>query len=160
MIYHHLKRLEATYGKLLSQMHFEDLIRLVDDPNGFRTDFCILQDLIQILKDGKKYFDPGSKEDQELIKLSNYYNSTYTLGFYFYVGEVSKWDTIDELEDFTIEMLTNYTQKGAQEFEYATADGIGGPALTEKQQKDYIKDLQKRAKKEGWQKKLYGIFAK
>lgn len=157
LFYRHLKRLEATYGRVLSQMHPEDVIRIVG-ASRLRSDFAFVQDLTQLIKDGKRYFDPASEQDKEFVRLSNYYNSIISGGFCAAYAATGIEGYVPGQPMFGKNFCTEYLQKGTKAFDFATAKDVGGPSLTEKEQKAYIEDLHKRSRAEGWSEKLFGMF--
>ena len=157
LFYRHLKRLEATYGRLLSQMHPEDVIRIVG-ASRLRSDFSLVQDLTQLIKDGQRYFDPENEQDKEFLKLSDYYNCIISGGFSMAYGGNGIEGYVPGQPMFGKNFCTEYFQKGIKVFNFATAKDVGGPSLSAKEQKAYIEDLHKRSQAEGWSGKLFGMF--
>ena len=161
--YQHLKKIEATYGKKLTQMHPYDVFRMFgDDFPAVMEDFAVLQDLVQLIEDGKKYFDPKNKEDQDFINLSNYYNSVYNnvLALYASNSQVNqKTGKAEKLTKNTIELLSVGNEGYAKAYDFVKEDVVHGPSLTEEEEKAYIKDLRKRSAKEGWKDRLFGRYS-
>ena len=161
--YQHLKKLEATYGKKLTQLHPYDVYRMLgDNYPEFVDEFSILQDLTQFIKDGGKYFNPESEEDKDFVNLSNYYNNVYNHVLVLYAtfnttdaktGKVRKFSKID------LEKLSAGNEGYLKAFNYVKEDVVHGPSLTPQEQKKYIEKLRKRASKEGWDDKLFGRFS-
>ena len=156
LYYVNLKRLEATYGKLLTQMHPMDIAQQVD-PEKLRADFNILQDTEQMIADGKKYFDfEKNEKDKEFRRLSNYYNRAYTTCQNTFFAMLYNFDgnMTAELEK-SLEEASNGT---SAKLKYGQENEIGGPGMTKKQQSKYIRDLQKRAKTDKFEGTLFARF--
>lgn len=79
-VYKHLKRMEAKYGKMLTQLHPEDALRKVNI-HEWGMDTRLTQDMVQLIDNnetGIKLFtedkeDKNYKEDMEYIALARYY---------------------------------------------------------------------------------------
>ena len=154
--YKQLKRLEATYGTLPTQMHPEDFLKQVG-PEFF--EHAIGQDWSVLMKSGTnqfgkqgRYFDfENDKKDQEFKRLADYYKKAsiqlYTYGSYIKNPSRTK-ATKGSFEAISPEIRVEANQE----------KGIGGPRMTRKQLKQYNKDLKKRAKEGGWSKRLFGRY--
>lgn len=160
--YIHLKRLENTYGKKLSQMHPYDVLRMLgDDYSKLDTDFSIMQDTIQMLECGR-FFDMNKKEDKEFSRLAYYYNTVFSnnikkFGMDFASNELSG-EKMYVYSDKDRSDRGELNEKGMEDYHFMTDKDIGGASLTKKEQKEYIKDLRKRAREEGWDDKLFGRY--
>ena len=158
MYYRNLKYLERTYGKKLSQLHMEDVLQL-SDIRSLRTDFSIVQDTEQLIKRAGKYFDPKNEEDEEFIRLSNYYNSVYVGCLSIYTGNTKFPGTAGlKLDDKARQAMGDGAHYGLEQFKKVTENDIGGPSFTEKEKKEYGIAVRNRAKKEGREDRLYGRF--
>lgn len=73
MIYNQLKRMEATYGTLPSQMHPEDFLRQVGPE--YHDHIRWVQDSTQLMQGGAKYFDfENNEKDKDFKRLESYYS--------------------------------------------------------------------------------------
>ncbi len=160
--YIHLKRLENTYGKKLSQMHPYDVLRMMgENYSKFDTDFSIMQDAIQMLECGR-FFDMNKKEDKEFSRLAYYYNTVFSnnikkFGMDFASNELSG-EKMYVYSDKDRSDRGELNEKGMEDYHFMTDKDIGGASLTKKEQKEYINDLRKRAREEGWDDKLFGRY--
>lgn len=149
-----LKRLQATYGTLLTDMHPEDLLRQV--PDDFDLQFGLLQDVADFMKDaeGTDIFDTvGNEDDVQFKVLAEYYQSA----FHFVIGYLMGEDMRSKGFGFEAKMQYDNADTQFQDSERWRA-GIEGPHLEDKE--SYLKDLQKRAKKGGWSERLFSAFRK
>ncbi len=152
LYYKQLKRLEATYGTMPTDLHPEDFIRQIGDLRGFFTHIGFIQDAMQLLYSnngedkGYQLFDfENNPKDREFRQLTDYYmNIKGIVQNYAYLG-------------FTGGDIDDYGERisGAVK----AADGVDyGIGLQGDEQKAYRKDLKKRAAKGGWLGKLFGAF--
>lgn len=154
--YVHLKRMELTYGKLFSQIHPYDMLRMIGG-NFYKVqaDFMILQDVIEMTNCKPPYFDMNNEKDKEFSKLANYYNCVYTgVLQQFGLNEMSGKKFTNELK----ESLATANEKGLKVMGNVTDKDIKGPSLSKEEKKRYIKDVRNRARAEGWDNKLFGRF--
>ncbi|MBR5969308.1 MAG: hypothetical protein IK016_03060 [Lachnospiraceae bacterium] len=144
------RRLEATYGTLLARMHPEDIIRQLGPE--FFDQYKGNQDVGQIIDARSRLvFDPeNNAEDRELQRYYNCFFNATTL-VHHYGGAVSMIER---------ESLHFNDFKGSAENFHAriVTEGIGGPSMSDEEEKKYLEDLRARAAREGWSNRLYGHF--
>ncbi len=131
----HLQRMEATYGRLILQMHPEDIFRQVGDE--FYDQMCIAQDLMQIKEFLFLYGDTESRKVREFIMLSDYFFNINqrSLTYYGRVTEKTDEGTYRDIEgQESIRDLQNTSRY----------DSIKGPRMTAAQKKKYNANLKKR----------------
>ena len=139
--YDDLKYGEKKYGKLLTQMHPEDVLPQTDD-NLLKFVQSSL-DLQNFAKSGKEYFDKDSEEDRDFLRLDDYYASA--------LGQVSNYQSLKPLNHKRTLRDTMKTLQPSQELE----NSINGPELSPEQQQNYIDSFQER-KEDDWVS--YGRF--
>ncbi len=154
MHYRKLKRLEATYGKLGSQMHPEDFVRLAGD--SYNDHFHMVQDTEQFLKDGGKYFDfEHDEKDREFKALHDYYYTLTRRNAAYGAQEIpeimSQGAVRMDPEALTLGMA-------ADDFTPEMEAAVHGPSLSEKEQAKYMRGLHARARKGNWTNRLFGKF--
>ena len=156
--YSKLKRMEATYGRLGSQLHPEDFARLVGE--DFNDHFHYIQDSAQMLDDGSKYFDfERNEKDREFKRLHEYFfsvaNTTHAVGLM--QDDERKRSRNSRTPKTTPAMLDRYFSRDDPT---RLESEINGPSLTPEQQEAYTKDLRKRADAGNWSNWLFGRFKK
>ena len=149
--YNQLKRVEATYGTLPTQMHPQDFFKQVGPEFKEQT---INQDWGVFIKFGQKYLDENDPEEgeknKEFKRLADYYQKA-SLAFPMY-GMLEKDPSLVDKGGYE-KTLYEESRLGPE-----TEVGIGGPKMNPKQLARYNADLKKRAEKEGWSHKLYGRY--
>ncbi|MCR5278993.1 MAG: hypothetical protein K6E19_06090 [Lachnospiraceae bacterium] len=149
ILYRSLKRAEATYGTMGSQMHPEDFLRQIGPE--FYGHFAMLQDTEQMMVNAPHLFDfENSEEDKDFKRLSDYYNNVFTG-----LNQYANGSLEGEMMGTGINSGVDFAER---EFNNADATGIGGPSMNPKAQTKYKYGLNKRAKKGGWLSKLFGKF--
>ena len=142
ILYRSLKRAEATYGTMGTQMHPEDFMRQIG--TNFNGHLAMTQDTEQLLVNAPHLFDfENSEEDRDFKRLSDYYNQLY-------MG-VNQYGLLNDQGDLASEAA--YMQ-----LDQANPEGIQGPSMDEKAQAKYNTGLRKRASKGGWFSRLLGRF--
>ncbi|MBP5609070.1 MAG: hypothetical protein J6X66_12505 [Lachnospiraceae bacterium] len=140
--YRYLKRLEATFGTLITQMHPEDFLRQM--PDDIATDFALLQDFDNLLNKGAKYFDlAGNDKDKEFKKLTDYYNNAW----YSLLEYMEAEGLRSSGNDVTMQIATAQALRQTAD---GDSDGIGGPHMDAGELADYRNKLGERAQKENW----------
>ncbi len=150
--YKQLKRIEATYGTLPTQMHPEDFLSQVG-PEFFEQN--INQDWMIFRDKGRKYLDPKNKQDQEFERLLNYYTKAQfqLFGYGLANGALTGYgDPEATPSDQDIMMPEGILASEADEA------GIGGPRMSGRQARKYKKGLRERAKGTSLAHKLFGRF--
>ncbi|MCR5032425.1 MAG: hypothetical protein K6A92_06150 [Lachnospiraceae bacterium] len=147
--YRALKRAEATYGTLGTQMHPEDYLRQIGPEFG--SHFALTQDTEQMLVNAPHLFDmENSEEDRDFKRLSDYYNQLY-VG----LNQYGSGRFMAAIEGKDTNQGVNYA---AGEFAKADPAGIGGPSMDPKAQAKYLSGMRRRAKRQGWMSRLFGNF--
>ena len=152
MHYRKLKRMEATYGKLGSQLHPEDFVRLAGDQ--YNDHFHMGQDTETLMRDAPQFFDfDYNDQDRELRDLHQYY--------YGLTVQNSAYGMVDDSAarrgtDVDPAILNGIMAANAIPPELEAR--IHGPSLTDEQQAAYKKDLHKRMKRSGKTDRLFGRF--
>ena len=156
MHYNRLKRMEATYGTLPSQMHTRDFVQLAGD--RFNDHFRMGQDLQQLFDGAGRYFNMNDPKDQEMKALHDYY--------YAVSGQAGTYAPLEFAEeqahaqvvspDFLDQTFSAPQMQITPQMEAA----IHGPSLDPNQQAEYIRGLHQRADNAGWTNRLYGRFKK
>lgn len=150
-----LRRIKEKYGTYITQMHPEDFLSKV----GFSyfDDMSIMQDVVQLLTDGKKYFDfENNPEDAEFKRLTDYYfNASNILNTY--VGADMSTENEFNPDEYNLQYFENteYLDNA-----YNLESQIGGPGFTKREHKGYVKRLQKRFEGEGKLARLFKRFRK
>ena len=162
-----LKRMEATYGTLLTQMHPQDILNQLAEPAKFFQRFLILQDTVRFMNGAGKYFDfDNNEEDKQFKKLSDYF-SRVGKTMELYINHAYRMDR-ETKEMLTMEGNTrDLLNKTADPEKYramfgggdSSEEGIGGPHLDEEQMTAYKQELAARSKNQKWGAALYGPFA-
>ncbi len=156
MQYRKLKRMEATFGILPSQMHPRDFMQLVGDQ--YNDYFHTTQDSEQLMRGGAKYFDFNDDRDRDFKALHEYYlvmsgrNSVY--------GSDERQDAAGSLRmnpDFTDAAFKDPSPFAVTPQMEAA---VHGPSLSPQQQTAYLTRLHNRFQKAGWTNRLFGRFRK
>ena len=138
--YNQLKRVEATYGTLPTQMHPQDFFKQVGPEFKEQT---INQDWGVFIKFGQKYLDENDPEEgeknKEFKRLADYYQKA-SLAFPMY-GMLEKDPSLVDKGGYE-KTLYEESRLGPE-----TEVGIGGPKMNPKQLARYNADLKKRAEK-------------
>lgn len=141
LFYRHLKRLQATYGTMLTQLHPDDLCRL--GPEGIENHFSIVQDLHGFIEDCSDMFDfDTSEEDKEFKRLEEYYTTAYD-PVTSYLNALSMRETdASNVEDQIAGQLSFVGSLYA--LGEAKAEGIGGPHLSPAEEANYLSKIKTR----------------
>ena len=159
--YNQLKKLEATYGKMPTQMHPDDFLRQISDWNIFNSNFLLVQDVQQMMTSAPKYFDfENDPKDKEMKDLQDYYFTVLPymkqyieLGLfttdYGAGGKTVRKPNKEALEQ--VEMVRQMTEMYEGNVKF-------GPQFDKEQLLKYKADLKKRAGKDKKQDLLFGAF--
>ena len=149
----HLRRMQDTYGTTLSQLHPEDVWRLLTKKD--LDQFAGMQDSEQLLKDFSKYFDlEHNAEDQEFKRLSDYYMdvlmhlSTYPV----LPHEATGTAQVDAGMANAFSSSVPYTGMVQREA------GINGPRYSDEEMARYHADLRKRSQNGSFKGVLFGRY--
>ena len=156
MHYNKLKRMEATYGTLPTQLHPREFMQLAG--NQYNDHFHLGQDTQQMLDSAKKYFNTDDPKDQELMALHDYYYTVVRRNHFYATQEAT--DTPDT--PMNPQMMD--TVFNSPEMEHVITPemeaAVHGPSLTPKKHQSYLNDLQQRFAKKGWTHRLFGKYRK
>ena len=148
--YKQLKRLEATYGTLPTQMHPNDFLSQVGPEFKEQT---IHQDWSIFMRNGQKYLDENDEEEGEMNKefkrLYEYYSRAADMLTGYAMTEANQ----HRVGPQGYGQFLNSMDMGPEKEE-----GIGGPKMSPKQLARYNANLKKRAAEEGWSQKLFGHY--
>ena len=146
-----MNHVENKYGKLLTQMHPDDLFDQLGNDQLVRDLAPVQQDPEQLFKKGgERYFDfENNKNDQKFRDQAQYFGSVNMLR--------EGYNLAMRLPESMHEMAFQEFEKpdGAGTMAVNLEHGIGGPQMNQKQYDRYLEDLQNRKGK-----KLFGRFRK
>ena len=152
MHYRKLKRMEATYGRLGSQLHPEDFVRLAGD--DYNDHFRMGQDTESLLRDAPQYFDfEHNDQDRELRDLHQYYYGVTVQNSAYGMADDSAERRGTDLDPA---ILSGIMAAGGITPEMEAK--VHGPSLTDEQQAAYKKGLQARMARSGKTNRLFGRF--
>ena len=154
MQYNKLKRMEATYGTLPTQLHPRDFIQLAG--NRYNDHFHMAQDTQQLLTDGSKYFDMNDPKDREMKELNDYYFTAVSRNHAYAITEATEGPG----NPFNPDMMDSYFARPNATVTPQMEAAVHGPSLSSRKQKSYLKDLHKRFDASGWSRRLFGRFRK
>lgn len=149
-IYRHLKGMEAKYGKMLTQLHPEDVLRRIN-VHQFIMDGRLLQDMVQLIDDNKTGIqlfteDAGNENyaaDKEYKELANYYfDAVFAINTYIQMHGQCKPDQnpgegIIASNRSTVDMLLEKARKTEKNVHQ-------GPALRSSQVPYYAQSVRER----------------
>lgn len=154
ILYDDMTHTEKTYGRLLTQLHPEDVAPQMGTGSDFEQHIRFQQDAMQMVNEGgQRYFDfENNKADKHFRELSEYYD---------YAGQVQMHhnnlvhNTLQRgTKDYNRGMEMEAAQK-VQELE----KNVGGPQMSPKLYKRYLKDVQDREQTQDYMKgRLFGRF--
>ncbi len=136
----HMRRFAATYGKLIYQLHPEDVGRLYG--KEFRDDLHSVQDTEQVLLFMMENRDMSTAKAREYRLLSDYMNDVHARinSYFFCQNGTTPQDTCWYIEN--IEGIRRLALNGSER--YRT---VPGPSMTREQYAAYKKSLPGRLKK-------------
>ncbi len=124
-IYSYLKRLEKKYGKLLTQLHPEDVLKRVDF-HELVLEMRLAQDMIQLIDNnetGVSFFDDNNPADLDYKILAGYYFHAFTsINAYIQMNASLSDDVTAQTEQ---KVLIAESMEKARKYEAA----VKGPAL-------------------------------
>ncbi len=158
MQYNQLKRLEASFGTLATQLHPDDFIRMAGP--RFNDYFHLTQDTADMLADApKSVFDPeNNPEDADYKALQDYYGkvSDRAYGYSSIISASQKSDNPMDPNDLETMLLNDAARNPEADPELMAS--IHGPSMSAKEEKAYLKGLRKRASKKGSGIHLFGKY--
>ncbi len=151
MHYKKLKRMEATYGTLGTQLHPEDFVRLAGQK--YNDHFHMGQDTEHFILDAPQYFDfEGNEQDRELRDLHNYYYGLTVMNSAYGMAQDSEDRGRGEMNP---DLMTGIASTITPEME----SKVHGPSLSDEEQASYNEGLRKRMTRKGLTNRLFGRFA-
>ena len=157
ILYGDLKHLEKTYGRLLGQMHPEDIAPQMGTGQEFRDHFRFSQDSAMLIQDGGRYFDYENNQDDKHFKdLDQYYGGALNLNTNY---QNAVYDPLQR-DDYTPAELNQALEEMKEPGQMQEVeDKIGGPRMSPKRYQAYLADLKEREEKEKYMKgRLFGKF--
>ena len=160
MQYNKLKRMEATFGKLGSQMHPDDFIRAVGDQ--YNDYFHLTQDTQQMLTDApKSVLDPEhNREDAEYKALHEYYAKVSDQTLNYALFSESNKGTGQPMTPDMLDPILVADPKRNPDSDPKLLSAVHGPSMSYFERKDYLKGLHRRADMPNSPISLFGKFAK
>lgn len=136
--YEQLLRLRDKYGRWATQLHPHDFIARTGPE--FFDDTSLLQDVTEMLADGKKYFDfDSSEEDRQYRDLSYYFHGIRAM-LAPYVSAPQSYSDQQLIESEMRRATKLDTFQGSLKLEKV----IGGAGFTEEEQQAYNQKLHQR----------------
>ena len=149
-----MKHVEKIYGKMLTQLHPEDVQAQLGSGKQYDMIFRFNQDANQLMNAGGKYFDyENNEEDRQFRDLNTYFGAMSATKVLY--STATKQGVANSAKDLEAMIgRTNFT-KQIEEGEKK----INGPGMTPAQHKKYLANLKKRAKNDNRLKgKLFGRY--
>ena len=137
---------EKTYGRLMSQLHPADVAAQMGTGKEFERYFRFQQDADQLVhQGGERYFDLENNEaDKHFEEQINYYSKVYQRQLMY--NPQANGPDLDDYAEYASE---------AEGLE----DKIGGPQMSQKLFKRYVRGVQNRARsKKDMRVKLFGRY--
>ncbi len=152
-----LRRLKDKYGIYGSQMHPEDFITRVG-PELF-ADVNMLQDSVQMLKDGGRYFDfENNAEDREYKLLSDYYNDVFNTVQLYASTDHNVTEGDFDPGSFEMDFFKSANEPKQAVAAEESLRALGARGFTSRQQRSYEKRVRKRFGTESLRSRLFGRF--
>lgn len=140
-MYQYLKKLEVKYGKMLTQLHPEDVLRKINI-HEFGMEAKPIQDMVNLIDDNKtgiQLFDDNNPADVDYKALATYYFRAITAINMYVQSHVAGRPNQDMVE-FQISSLTKQMDDARQ-----AEDGVHeGPALKSSQMSYYAQSVRQR----------------
>ena len=140
-MYQYLKKLEVKYGKMLTQLHPEDVLRKINI-HEFGMEAKPIQDMVNLIDDNKtgiQLFDDNNPADVDYKALATYYFRAITAINMYVQSHVAGRPNQDMLE-FQISSLTKQMDDARQ-----AEDGVHeGPSLKSSQMPYYAQSVRQR----------------
>ena len=140
-MYQYLKKLEVKYGKMLTQLHPEDVLRKINI-HEFGMEAKPIQDMVNLIDDNKtgiQLFDDNNPADVDYKALATYYFRAIT-AINMYVQSHVVGRPNQDMVEFQISSLTKQMDDARQ-----AEDGVHeGPALKSSQMPYYAQSVRQR----------------
>ena len=140
-MYQYLKNIEAKYGKMLTQLHPEDVLRKINI-HEFGMEARPIQDMVNLIDDNKtgiQLFDNNNPADADYKALAIYYFRAIT-AINMYVQSHVVGGSDPDMVEFQISSLTKQMEDARQ-----AEDGVHeGPALKSSQMPYYAQSVRQR----------------
>ncbi len=140
-MYQYLKNIEAKYGKMLTQLHPEDVLRKINI-HDFGMEARPIQDMVNLIDDNKtgiQLFDDNNPADADYKALAIYYFRAIT-AINMYVQSHVAGGSDPDMVEFQISSLTKQMDDARQ-----AEDGVHeGPALKSSQMPYYAQSVRQR----------------
>ena len=152
ILYDDMRHNEKTYGRLLNQMHPQDIAPQMGTGVDLQKYYRFGQDSAQMLKDGTRYFDmENNEDDKHFSDLTDFYFGTQTRQVRYIMGS--------QYKHFTGEELAKYVNNPASDQADVVEGNIGGPQMSPKLYQRYLNNLYKQAQREPFMRgRLFGRF--
>ena len=152
ILYDDMRHNEKTYGRLLSQMHPQDIAPQMGTGFALQKYYRFGQDAAQMLKDGRRYFDmENNEDDKHFSDLTDYYFGTQT--------RQMRYIDATQYMRYTGKKLDEYVKAPEADLGDAVEKNIGGPQMSPKLYKRYLNNLHKQAQSEPFMRgRLFGRF--
>ena len=146
-----LRRMEATYGRLIGQMHPEDIGRQFGDE--LFDHLAVIQDTEQLKGCLLKHGNPNSLKVREFIMLSDYFNDIFNRSFVYL--QQKDIQNFSHMHDYLEGSDPVRNLLSVDRF-----DSIKGPRMNGSQKKKYNANLKKRFHQKGgtWDSRLFSEF--
>ena len=140
-MYQYLKNIEAKYGKMLTQLHPEDVLRKINI-HDFGMEARPIQDMVNLIDDNKtgiQLFDDNNPADADYKALAIYYFRAIT-AINMYVQSHVAGGSDPDMVEFQISSLTRQMDDARQ-----AEDGVHeGPSLKSSQMPYYAQSVRQR----------------
>ena len=140
-MYQYLKKLEVKYGKMLTQLHPDDVLRKINI-HEFGMEAKPIQDMVNLIDDNKtgiQLFDDNNPADVDYKALATYYFRAIT-AINMYVQSHVVGRPNQDMVEFQISSLTKQMDDARQ-----AEDGVHeGPALKSSQMPYYAQSVRQR----------------
>ena len=144
-VYKHIKSMEARYGKMLTQLHPEDVLKRLNI-HEFAMDARLIQDMVNLIDDnstGIRLFE-NNPADEDYKALADYYFNAITV-INNYVQIHSQNTQNEEMLAFQSNALAEQMEKARRYEEKVN----GGPSLKASQMPYYVQSVRQRYQKSG-----------
>ena len=146
-----MKRMETTYGRLMGQMHPEDILRQFGDE--YYCHIGVAQDLEQVKEFIIGHYDLSSFKAREFIFLADYFINIHS-------RTTTYLSYIMTDPDGPIYAMTEGQRSTRELLDVEKLNFLTGPQMTPAQKKKYNENLKKRFHKKGgnWDSRIFSEF--
>ncbi len=108
ILYDDMRHTEKTYGRLLNQLHPQDIAPQMGSGAEEEKYYRFLQDAGQMLKDGTRYFDfENNEDDKHFNDLTDFYFGTHTRNVTYNNGALALHLSSNELSEYINNPITD-----------------------------------------------------